>query len=242
MINAQLSAWFPTKNIIIPKEGPKTIRADLDFSTESSISIEGLLATTTGTISYIQGMYVDNTDNDNILNIVCQVTQQEINVPANSQGYFNVLITNPPRFIASTTPAANLEVAIFFYNVPMPSTIWGPGGTLVAGNWLTDVQLRASPVPVTHPIGGAYTNRSIANLSGASETLMAANANRRILIVSNEGATAIAVNLTGGTAALNTAGNVTLASGGSITLDNYPPTSAITIIGTANADVTAYEG
>lgn len=92
------------------------------------------------------------------------------------------------------------------------------------------------------PIGGAYTDRSIANLAGTSETLMAANASRRLLIVSNAGATAVAVNLTGGTAALNTAGSVTLAAGGSLVLDTYPPTSAITVIGTAAADVTAYEG
>lgn len=90
--------------------------------------------------------------------------------------------------------------------------------------------------------GGAYTDRSIANLAGTSETLMASNTSRRILIVTNEGATALAVNLTGGTAALNTAGSVTIQSGGNLVLDTYPPTSAITIIGTLNADVSAYEG
>ena len=90
--------------------------------------------------------------------------------------------------------------------------------------------------------GGNYTDRSIANLSGSSETLMAANTARRILIVVNESATAIAVNLTGGTAALNTAGSVTLSPGGNLVIDTYPPTSLIKVIGTANADVTAYEG
>ena len=90
--------------------------------------------------------------------------------------------------------------------------------------------------------GGTYTDRSIANLSGSSETLMAANTARRILIVVNESATAIAVNLTGGTAALNTAGSVTLSPGGNLVIDTYPPTSLIKVIGTANADVTAYEG
>lgn len=92
------------------------------------------------------------------------------------------------------------------------------------------------------PVGGTYADRSIANLAGTSETLMASNASRKVLIIYNIGATALAVNLTGGTASLTVGGSTVLQAGGSLVLDTYPPTSAITIIGTANADVTAYEG
>lgn len=92
------------------------------------------------------------------------------------------------------------------------------------------------------PIGVAYTDRSIANLAGTSETLMAANASRRILLIYNIGATSIAVNLTGGTASLTAGGSVVLPAGASLVLDRAPPVGAITVIGTANADVTAMEG
>lgn len=88
----------------------------------------------------------------------------------------------------------------------------------------------------------ALTDRSIANLAGTSETLMAANKGRRILIIYNIGATAIAVNLTGGTASLTAAGSYGIAAGGNLIIDRHCPNSAITIIGTLNADVTAYEG
>jgi hypothetical protein len=88
----------------------------------------------------------------------------------------------------------------------------------------------------------ALTDRSIANLSGSSETLMVANPRRRILIIHNIGATAIAVNLTGGTASLTVGGSINLAAGASLILNRHCPSSAITIIGTLNADVTAYEG
>jgi len=87
-----------------------------------------------------------------------------------------------------------------------------------------------------------YTDRSIANLSGSSQTLMAANFRRRILIIHNPSANAMAVNLVGGTAALNTAGSIELAAGERLVIDRHCPQSAITIIGTANDDVTAYEG
>jgi hypothetical protein len=50
------------------------------------------------------------------------------------------------------------------------------------------------------------------------------------------------LNLTGGTASLTAGGSVVLMPGGGLVLDQSPPTGAITIIGTLNADVTAYEG
>ncbi len=103
----------------------------------------------------------------------------------------------------------------------------------------------SNPLPVTGAItisGVAYTDRSIANLSGASETLMAANADRRVLGLHNIGATAVAVNLTGGAASLTVGGSVVIQAGGSIVLDQNAPVGAITIIGTLNADVTAWEG
>lgn len=91
-------------------------------------------------------------------------------------------------------------------------------------------------------IGVAYTDRSIASLAGTSETLMAANTARRILIIYNIGATAIAVNLIGGAASLTVGGSMVIAAGGSLFIETAPPTALIKIIGTAAAAVTAYEG
>lgn len=120
-----------------------------------------------------------------------------------------------------------------------PVQIAGKDGS---GNTQTILTDTAGSIIPTAPIGGTYTDRSIANLSGASETLMAANANRRILIVHNIGATDVAVNLTGAAASLTVGGSIKIVAGGSLIVDHYPSTSAITIIGTLNADVTAYEG
>lgn len=110
--------------------------------------------------------------------------------------------------------------------------------TLLQNTYLDGLETNTA----ANPIGVAYTDRSIANLAGTSETLMAANASRRILIVYNIGATAIAVNLTSGTASLTVGGSTVLQAGGSLVLDRACPVGAITIIGTSNADVTAYEG
>lgn len=118
----------------------------------------------------------------------------------------------------------------------------GAQGEESAKALVVSLEPSSAAVPTAQPVGGAYTDRSIANLSGASEQLMAANANRRVLAVFNIGASAVGVNLTGGAASLTVGGSVNIPAGGSLILNNYPPTGIITIIGTLNADVTAYEG
>lgn len=233
---------FGIANVIIPRGGPKTVPVNLDFDgTDGTILVDASLLVQQAKIEYFQTLYVDNADNPNDLTIETDLVNQRIIVAAGSQGYYSILQPNPPK-ITFTTTAGAFVVPVQFLNVPVQPMVWG--GDSAAFTGLTDAELRATPVPVStsQPLGGAYTNRSIANLSGASEQLMAANANRRILIISNEGATSIAVNMIGGAASLNTAGSITIAAGGSITLDTYPPTGAINIIGTLNADVTAYEG
>lgn len=95
------------------------------------------------------------------------------------------------------------------------------------------------PVPV---YAGAYADISIAALTGVSQALAGANANRRALIISNVGATNVGVNLTGGVAVIGGAGTLTLVPGANLTIDDFPPTNAITVIGTLAAALTAYQG
>jgi hypothetical protein len=120
---------------------------------------------------------------------------------------------------------------------------------------LTDVELRATPVSVdtglgqgltnaqyiTATSGGAFIDRSIANLGGASQQLMAANANRKLIMIANIATNQMGINLIGGVAAIGVAGTITIPAGAIILIDKYPPTAQINIIGTLNDDVTAYE-
>lgn len=88
----------------------------------------------------------------------------------------------------------------------------------------------------------AFTNRS--GIFGVASTqLMASNAARNGLFIQNVHATATAaVNLVGGTAALNTANSMMLLPGGAILLDNAVPTAAINVITSdAAGQITAYE-
>lgn len=94
-----------------------------------------------------------------------------------------------------------------------------------------------------------FTDCSIASLSGTSTQIVAANPQRKYLELCNNGATNnVGVNFAGGTAAIAGAGTITLVPGSCKeygALDSYlpwPPTGAVTVIGTSAQPIACYEG
>lgn len=95
---------------------------------------------------------------------------------------------------------------------------------------------------ITRTLGNV--DRSITSLSGSSQTLLnaASRASRKRIIMKN-GGTAAGVNLNGGTAAIGGAGTITLAAGEGLSLSGRDcPQGAITVIGTAAAYFSCFEG
>lgn len=102
-----------------------------------------------------------------------------------------------------------------------------------------------------------FADCSIASMSGSSQKLgtaftLATNFNRKYLYICNNTSVAgdsVGVNLTGGTAALNGAGTVTLVQGACLEFSAnpgsglpQPPSGAVTVIGTSSQPVLCYEG
>lgn len=84
---------------------------------------------------------------------------------------------------------------------------------------------------------------SIASLSGSSQTAVAANSQRKYLLIFNNGNANVGVNLAGGTAAIAGAGTVTLGSLASIEYNGSAvPQGAVTVIGTAAQPIVCLEG
>ncbi len=90
------------------------------------------------------------------------------------------------------------------------------------------------------PVGITPTDRTITSASGASQQIMAANASRHSLLIVNTGNANCGVNTTGGTAALGSAGTLTLTPAGSFS-PRIPTLSAVTVICTAGQPVYANE-
>lgn len=101
------------------------------------------------------------------------------------------------------------------------------------------------PLPVTSTsLGGGitYADKTITSATGASQTLMASNTSRKSLLIKN-GASPTGVNLLGTTAAIGGAATITLQPYEELFMAGSDcPTGVITVISTAAAYVSAYEG
>lgn len=129
-----------------------------------------------------------------------------------------------PLYVAGITSTSTSTLRI---TQGMGSTAVGAG--LAAGSGGGTITVTGSVT--TLPTAGPVTNSSI-TVTNSSGAFLAASTATKFLSCKNESATAsIALNFAGGTAALNTAGNITLTPGAAITFDGTQvPTGAITAI------------
>lgn len=119
-----LGVSFGVSNVAIPKGGPKTVPCRVDFSASPIVEIDGEQVVARGQIEYLQGVYVDNSQYDDPFEMTMGTTGQRIICPPRSQGYFNLLVPNPPRISTKSAQVANRVINLFFYNVPIQSGVW----------------------------------------------------------------------------------------------------------------------
>lgn len=122
---SNLQKYYGLSNMMIPKDGPRAVPIKLEFEAGATIAIDGLLVSTMGVIEFVQGVFIDNADNDVPCELVCGQTNQRIICPPFNQGYFTLLIPNPPNMAVTLLGNAGGEtVQFFFYNVPIQSGVW----------------------------------------------------------------------------------------------------------------------
>lgn len=114
----------PIFNQLVPGEGPKAIRALLDFSTVDGYSLDLTTQQESGIIKAVQTLYVDASRLLQPVTFVAQKTQQRITVLPNTQGYYPFLLPNPPVFDVESVASAGSVVIIHMLNVPMPQGSW----------------------------------------------------------------------------------------------------------------------
>jgi len=102
--------------------GPLAIPMLADLSAATSFDIDLSAWQEQKLIDFINGVYIDNADNGSAVDLICNGTNQKVICPANSQGYFTLMIPNPPTFRAET--AGGVVVPLIFYNIPMFPIVW----------------------------------------------------------------------------------------------------------------------
>jgi len=114
----------PIFNQLVPGEGPKCIRASLDFSAVDGFSLDLTNQQESGIIKAIQTLYIDATDLLNPVTFTADRSQQRITVLPGTQGYYPFLLSNPPQFSVESQAELNSIVIIHMLNVPMPAQSW----------------------------------------------------------------------------------------------------------------------
>jgi hypothetical protein len=84
-----------------------------------------------GTITNVQSVFIDNSNNVGVFTLNMLETGQVISVPGLSQGYFNILchqqVSYTAVYIGFGSAAGIANVNIFFYNTPCNPSVWQSG-------------------------------------------------------------------------------------------------------------------
>lgn len=158
-------------------------------------------------------------------NQVLQITQETaVNTLLGLQADAACATDNGTCTLAALVKRLNQRLTTI--NTTLGSPIQATGGTVAV------TAASGSFVSGSQSIGITPTDRTVTSATGASQTVMAANASRKQLTIVNTGNANCGINPTGGTAAIGGAGTITLAPLGSYT-PRVPTLAAVTAICTA---------
>lgn len=115
---------FGTYNAVLPKAGPTAYPFTLDFRSVGNAEISLQNEITLGHIDFISGVYVDNSANDNPLDIVVASTNQKVTIPPKSQAYMPLCITDTATLSFKTVVDNQLLVPIQVVNFPVQPCVW----------------------------------------------------------------------------------------------------------------------
>lgn len=117
-----LGQTFGIANVVVPAGGPKVVPVNVDFTGVAQVLLDGSALVQQGKIEYLQGVFIDNSTNINNLSLTMSTTGQVIICPKKSQGYFSIMVPDPPQIVANTP--VGVVIPMFFYNVPIQPAVW----------------------------------------------------------------------------------------------------------------------
>ncbi len=115
----------------IPKEGPKAIAQNLDWTTQSAYVFDMVLVAQLGKLSGIQAAFIDNTNNDKPVSVLSSITNQTVTIAAGYQGYFPLLVSPQVKVTFSSTGTKSTPIQLL--NFPIAASIW-PGSVAAGTN------------------------------------------------------------------------------------------------------------
>jgi hypothetical protein len=137
-------------NMTLSGKGPKALPISVDMTLAKTFEVDLSAQVQNGNIDFISGAWIDNSENENELEIIVAGTNQRVAIGSKVQGYLPLLSPNNPKFEFSCAVIPGIIIPIIFYNIPLLPFLYNKsGGNAVTGDFLTDAELRATPVEVT---------------------------------------------------------------------------------------------
>lgn len=123
VLDSSQFAALEVHDLELPKEGSRGIPLLLDFTAYDSYTADLLRIVQQGFMSQVQAVFVDLSGSDVALTVTLNGTNQVIFCKPRTQGYYQVLCTNPPRLVF-TCAGGPAGVKVFLLNSPIPGAVW----------------------------------------------------------------------------------------------------------------------
>lgn len=109
-------------NGLIPCEGPKALCYAADFSVATEYDFDLTQQFQQNIFTMLQCIFIDNSDNSSVVEVTVNGTGQTFQAPANSCGFYTLLMTSPPKLVLASQGGVVVNVQLL--NFYIPPTVW----------------------------------------------------------------------------------------------------------------------
>lgn len=182
---------FPTVNGSLPCEGTKALPFVFDFAAANAYQVDLTQLQQQNTFTTLQTVWIDNSQNNSFLEIICGTTSQLIFAPPRTQGFYAMLLPVPFKF--SVQSSGGIAVQCIFLNYYIPPQVWTVGTVSASGLPQIDVPaldaiivnggLNVNTTPQT--LTGMLDRSGTIAAGGTRQQVFAANAAAKRRVLSN---------------------------------------------------------
>jgi len=192
------SLSLATNNGAAPKEGPKVVPVTLNFATAPAYIVDLSQLFNSQGLSIIQGIYLNNTGNSASVTITVPDTGQTVVYPPYSEGFMPLFLASSLKLNFASTGGVVVQAMVLNFAVaPFLFTATGSGAQLVQDLILESaVSNGVMQTAITGNVSLVDASGTITT-GGTAQTVLAANATRKVIQLQNMSAGPLWYNFSG---------------------------------------------
>lgn len=138
-----------------PSPNPAMVRYNADFSAnaDTTYNFPFVVASTQDIFGVPKSIFVDNTNNPNVIDVMVSGTGQFFPIPAGSAGFFDITAQAGSTISLESLGNATGPIAVEFYNYPKEPIVWYKTGIPIGGTVAVNLtEVLGQPVGVGHGV------------------------------------------------------------------------------------------